>query len=616
MLARLNPFYWYPTYQPAVEHELFVLGYRNLLVHGIGQLILSSIVGVGSWGFAPHSTILFWGAWVLLSLLVVLAGLWFFSLQVKSTVALASNLAQWRVYHFVAVFFIGIGWGAVGFLLVPAESVHNLMLVVSFAGVLAYSAVSNAPHDPFAFCVSALFAVLLLSTQIFRAFADEGYFLFAMSSIYVAALGLATRNARATLLASIELRLANEELAKSNALQAARAEQANRDKSEFLAAASHDLRQPVHALLLLIEAYRQQEPTATNHPLMQHISAAGQSISSLFNALMELSRLESGKDKPALARFGMMEVVNRVLARTRPEAAGKGLSVRCYVAKSLPSKTLFSDKFMLERILGNLLSNAVRYTEQGGILLSIRAARPYATHPLAAGAVGFAGGIALEVRDTGIGIAPSDQGRVFQPYVQIGNRERDRSKGLGLGLAIVQHTSSLLGMGITVRSVQGKGSAFTLHIPASATMPDPTDLRLAASGVPPVVCAPFLAKRRILLVEDDPMVRQSMQALLGGWQMDLRCATRGDSSVLDVCGADWIPECVLSDFRLPGSMHGIAVLDMLIERFPNAVGILQTGELAQAVQTLAEEAGYLVLFKPVDADVLASTLSAVLQARN
>ncbi len=283
-----------------------------------------------------------------------------------------------------------------------------------------------------------------------------------MCVLYVSVLMLAARNARSSLLASIELRLDNEILARTNAANAARAEQANRDKSAFLAAASHDLRQPVHALLLLIEAYRQEVPAAANHPLMQHITAAGQSIRSLFNALMELSCLESGTEKPVLMACNLVDIVGNALNRVSPEAASKGSELRSFISRRLHWRTARNDKYMLERVIGNLLSNAVNYTPRGGILLSLRPAHGD-------------NGIWLEVWDTGIGIADDDRKRIFDPYVQVGNRERDRSKGLGLGLAIVRDIMNLLGMKLTLNSRVGHGSCLRVHLPIALQDPEAHD---------------------------------------------------------------------------------------------------------------------------------------------
>jgi len=424
-----------------------------------------------------------------------------------------------------------------------------------------------------------------------------------MCVLYLIALVSVVRNTQKLMRASISLRLANAALAQTSAEQAARAEKANREKSEFLAAASHDLRQPVHALLLLVEAYRQQEPQAARHPLLVHIAAAGQSISDLFNSLMELSRLESGVEKPVMVQFDVSELIGRVLLRVRPHADRRGITLRKFEARGLDCAALCTDKVLLERILGNLLSNAIRYTPQGGVLLVVRCAHG-------------GDGLWIEVWDTGVGIEDVDQARIFSPYVQIGNRERDRSKGLGLGLAIVHHAASLLGLEVTVKSQLSRGSRFRVHVPRRLCLSDKVDAESKFERAVLPTAVPQLAGRRVLLVDDDPMVLQAMQALLHTWNVDLRCATRGDDTVLAACGAEWAPECILCDFRMPGKLNGIELLDLILERIPDAVGILLTGEMVQAVQTQAEEAGYLVLYKPLNPAVLASTLSAVMNRRD
>jgi CheY-like chemotaxis protein len=258
-----------------------------------------------------------------------------------------------------------------------------------------------------------------------------------------------------------------------------------------------------------------------------------------------------------------------------------------------------TDSILLERIVGNLLSNAIRYTEVGGVLLTLRNAHG-------------SKGLWLEVWDTGIGIEDSDRVQIFNPYVQIGNAERDRSKGLGLGLAIVSHLVTLLGLQFELKSQPQRGSCFRLYLPFGiCTVQQSADAE-PQRRVSPVSPA-RLQGRRILLVEDDPMALQAMQILLGGWGVDLRCASLGDASVLAHCSADWTPECVLCDFRLPGVLDGIAVLGLVLDRYPDAVGILQTGELAKRVMAQAEEAGYMVLFKPIDPIILGSTLNAIFE---
>ena len=588
-----------------VDHALFLLGYSNLPSTGVGQIGGASLVALVAYQHAAALTLAVWWGYS------VMVGLFYFLLlrSFKTSAARPEPdrqaIQRWLYYRRTLQFASSIGWGGLSYLMVPGATEHNAFVMIFFTGVVGHAAFSSLANDFPGSVASAVATSLIFISNLPRIFGEHFQVIVWAYVLYMSAMLVAMRNTQALLRNAVQLRLENEALALDNAEQAAMARQANRDKSEFLAAASHDLRQPVHALLLLVEAYRQQVPSAMNHPLMQHITQAGQSINGLFNALMELSRLESGSEKPVLAEFDLRDALQDVLQRSQPEAQAKGLQLRSFLAPGLVSTRVCSDQVLFKRVVGNLLSNAVRYTPYGGVLLSLRRAHG-------------AAGVWVEVWDTGIGISEADQVRIFDPYVQLTNRERDRSKGMGLGLAIVKHAAGLLGLGISLRSVPGRGTRFRLELPTSLLVKREalghTHKALQASGQALAQMAGKLAGRRVLLIDDDPLVRVAMQELLGSWGVALRCAENGDDDVAQVCGTDWTPECVLCDFRLPGALDGIDVLDMLQERYPQAIGILQTGELAQAVQARAEESGYMVLFKPVDVAVLASTLSTVLNA--
>ncbi len=597
--------------ETAVQQELFLLGYRNLPVHVVGHTGLASIIIWIAWGVAPTWKVLLWSAYSACIAFILLGGIWAFRQRASSRPITAQTLRQWQWTSLMMLTLPAIGWGGVGILLVNGAHVNNVMIMTAFAGALSYSAISNA-HDLRGFVLGTVSGTLFLCSQFPRAFGEFDVQMGSMTLLYVPLLAAAAFYCNRTLIETIRLRLTNESLARSNAEQAARAEQANRDKSEFLAAASHDLRQPVHALMLLIEAYRQQVATAANHPLLTSIAAAGQSISSLFNGLMELSRLEGGRDKPQLAPCSLPDVIHTVAQRVLPQAQQKGLQLRIRISKRVTnmfgSGTVMTDRIMLERALGNLLTNAVRYTQQGGIMLSLRLAPKLNTNNANDPA------LYLAVWDTGIGIEQTDQQRIFNPYVQLANKERDRTQGLGLGLSIVQQALLLLGWPIQLHSRIGKGSCFRLSVPAKQLCELPALIHEPAQlpDAMPTESIASLTGKRILLIDDDPMVLQAMQVLLESWRIDFRCATRGDETALQLCLDGWCPDAILCDFRLPGHLNGIEMLDMLQDAQPQATGILITGELAHAVQAQAEEAGYLVLFKPLNPRVLASTLCQLL----
>ncbi|MDO8319540.1 hybrid sensor histidine kinase/response regulator [Rhodoferax sp.] len=597
---------WFPVFEPEVDHALFLQGYRNLLATGVGQILLAIMVALATHKRADSDTLTLWLVYLVLTGLGYFLQMAYFKDEVLKPGPNLSGVKRWYRHRRTLQIMSSVGWGCISFLMAPEASAHNIYIMTAFAGVVGYSAAGNSANDFPGFVVSALTILLFFIWRLPSVFGDEANALMVMCVFYVAALTLVLRNTHNALRESIRIRLTNEVLAHSNAQQAARAEQANRDKSEFLAAASHDLRQPVHALLLLIEAYRQQVPSAQQHPLMQHITQAGQAINSLFNALMELSRLESGSEKPVLTEFELTATLRDAWQHVLPEAQHRGLRLRSYVAPSLAHTVVRTDPLLLKRIVGNLLSNAMRYTARGGVLLSLRRAHTN-------------GGLWLEVWDTGIGISDDDQKRIFDPYVQLANRERDRTQGLGLGLAIVKHASEMLALDVTLHSTKGRGTCFRIRVPAHLIIQTSAthgpELPRQTQPVAAVPDKPWLKDRRVLLIDDDPLVQQAMQALLRGWQLDVRAASRGDA-VLKKCAPNWEPECVLCDYRLPGALNGIEVLDLLLQTYPKTIGVLLTGELAQTVQQAAEDAGYLLLSKPVNASVLAFTLGTLLERRN
>jgi len=589
-----------------VDHALFLTGHRNLLTTGWAQIALAGLVAYAIHRVADPVLLTVWLACLILTGISYTLLHRYFAPEVQKPAPNVAGVRRWQRYRRTLQFCSAVGWGSMAWLMVPGATVQNAILMTVFTGVVGHAAAGNSANDYLGVVISAITTVIIFTWHIPAIFGDDAVLLMLMLVLYVVALISSLGNTHRSLRQSIRLQHQNQALAISNAAEAARAEKANRDKSEFLAAASHDLRQPVHALLLLVEAYRQQVPQAHDHRLMTQIVQAGQSINGLFNALMELSRLESGSEKVQWAEMNIKQAMQSSLKAASPQASSKRLSLRSFVSCRLPSVWVWSDEVLFGRVLSNLVTNAVRYTHSGGVLLALRPAPE--------------GGLWLEVWDSGIGISQADQDRIFDPYVQVNNKERDRSKGLGLGLAIVKHAAELLGMTVSVRSQPGHGTRFRISIPADRVSNrkavDATDQALPQTEGAKVVHPTWLMGARVLLVEDDPLVLAAMLALLQGWGMDLRTATRGDASVLQVCGPDWAPDCVLCDYRLPGPLTGIDVLDEVQRRYPQAIGIMLTGEMLPNVQREAEDAGYLLLSKPVDAAVLAATLGTLLDRRH
>lgn len=288
------------------------------------------------------------------------------------------------------------------------------------------------------------------------------------------------------------------------------------------------------------------------------------------------------------------ELVMQAVERHQPQARLKGLALDACANAVLERAVVRTDGVLLGRIVDNLISNALRYTARGRVLVTLRWRRPDT--------------LWLDVWDTGIGIAPENASRIFDPYFQVENRERDRGKGLGLGLAIVRKTADLLGCGIDLCSIPGRGTRFRVTLPCADLVPwRPPQITDTTSSVHD------LGGRRLLVVDDDPMVREAMRLLLVSWGGEVKLAQDSDECRAMLWRDDWIPDCAICDFRLPGRDNGLDLLNALVDRYPGMVPILQTGELNPELREMAEDAGYIMLTKPVAPQLLAMTLSAVLQ---
>lgn len=361
------------------------------------------------------------------------------------------------------------------------------------------------------------------------------------------------------------------------------AQQANRDKTRFLAAASHDLRQPMHALSMLLAALKEETRPDERATLLERIDASSQAMSALLDALLDISRLDAASVHFQLNPVELQPLLTRLRETYESQAERRDIALIIHTSRAW----VRSDPMLLERIVGNFLSNALRYTPQGGcVLLAVRQR---------------GANCVIQVRDNGPGIAPQDQACVFHEFVQLHNPQRDRSQGLGLGLAIVRRLSQLLDHPVGVRSCTGRGATFHVQLP------------LCAEGAPPLVPAaepplqgatmqasPGLQGCRILLVEDDALVRDSYARLLQLWGCDARVHANADA-VFAAMGQDgWRPHLVITDHRLGGALNGRQLIDALRQRWGAALpAAIMTGDTEDADLRQARTDTLRVLYKPL-----------------
>lgn len=366
--------------------------------------------------------------------------------------------------------------------------------------------------------------------------------------------------------ATRELRLKKEE-----------AETATLAKSRFLAAASHDLRQPTHALGMFVARLGQLPLDAQTRQLVASLEASVQSMQDLLDGLLDVSRLDAGAVQVQLGPVNLGELFHSLRKALQPLAESKGLRLRI---RPSPYWAM-TDPVLLQRMVMNLANNAIRYTERGTVMISCRR-------------VDGGRNVRLDVADSGIGISPTHQEDIFREFYQVGNSGRDRSQGLGLGLNIVERTAQLLGHAITLRSALGCGTRFSIHLPAAQAVeafsplvpPDPQGL----GGVEGM---------RVLVIEDDGFALEAIRDLLSSWGCVVNAAATV-AQALDFVNAYAAPDVVLSDFRLGEARNGLDVIAMVRAHARREIpACLMSGDSDAGLIQAAKDAGLTLLHKPV-----------------
>jgi signal transduction histidine kinase/CheY-like chemotaxis protein len=362
------------------------------------------------------------------------------------------------------------------------------------------------------------------------------------------------------------------------------AERANAAKTRFLAAASHDLRQPMHAIGLMVGLLRQRAVETEQRVLADRTHAAVRSMETLFGSLLDVSKLDAGAVVPQRSDLALQDLLDRVQRAYTPLAAAKGLELR---VRPTPW-AVHSDPALLERILGNLVSNAIRYTRSGGVLVAVRQRG--------------ATGVQLQVTDSGIGIAPGQMEMVFEEFVRLGE-QGGGEEGLGLGLSIVRRTAALLGHTVGLRSHPGQGSTFTVQLPLA---------KRPLQGSPQADLGNTLAGLQgafVLVVDDDARNQEATAALLAQHGCLVAQAGNAESALAEAANHLRVPDVLITDLRLGVGRDGLALIRALRQQTETWVpALLVTAETSLPAEL---DGDVHVLLKPAGPDAL---LQAVVRA--
>jgi signal transduction histidine kinase/CheY-like chemotaxis protein len=498
----------------------------------------------------------------------------------------------WMIRAQCALAIGGSFWAIACFLFyVPDRIEYQLFLVTMLLGAVVSGLVTLAVYPP----AYLIFVTPFVLAAIIRYGSENDPLHWGIALAATAVLFLFSNFARyirnsfvESLRLRMELAARNRELAERNL----DAERANLAKSRFLAAASHDLRQPLHALNLFVGQLHRDGDPGERRRLVARIDAAVADMNELFNALLDISKLDAGVQAPTISEFSIDRLLARVETSFTVVAREKGLRLRV-----VPSRAVVrSDAILLERILSNLVSNAVRYTLRGGVVVGCRRRGD---------------GLRVEVWDSGVGIPEAQQRHIFGEFVQLASPGDDHPAGLGLGLAIVERLCRLLDHPVTVMSRPGKGSCFAVLVPRAAARQLPE----APVSPLPVIVDPMRGKL-VVVVDDDPLVVDGMRGLLQGWGCRVLTAASGDAALAALQRDGGPPDLVISDYHLAAGETGAAVIERLRGAFPGPISaLLISGDTSAERLRAADAGGMPLLHKPVSPMTLRAVVDKLLRHR-
>lgn len=483
----------------------------------------------------------------------------------------------------------GASWGYLGWSFFQPTLFFLFPIALMLAGQTALS----VPTVGLFFPAHLAFNLCCMTPFMLRNFLEEGRLFLGQSFailVFMTACLLFARRQQLTIRESIRLRFANLELLERLTQENARAEAARRQaeeasdaKTRFLAAASHDLRQPLQAMTLFAHGIAEdaRDERIPRPALVRNLQSACESLGTLLDSLLDLSRAEAGALKADIQDVPLRPLFERIRREFADQAVGLGLRL----GVTMPRCSVRSDPVLLERILRNLVANALRYTERGSVLVACRRRGDR---------------LRIEVRDSGIGIPADRLADIFREFHQLGNPERDRRKGLGLGLAIVKALAQQLGHDIDVRSQPGQGSTFAVELREARGEP-------AAPPIAPQL-PDRLRGRLLVIIDDEIMIREALFGLMAGWGCEVIAGENADEILAQL--GDRKPAAIIADWRLRDGRLGSGEIAALRTHFGCVIpALLVTGDTAPDA---AREANLPVIRKPVQGFRLRAELDALL----
>jgi signal transduction histidine kinase/CheY-like chemotaxis protein len=572
-------------------HEQIKLAYEQLHVASLasisGYLILPALL----WNQVPHFNIVFWLSMSIIFLLIAPHML----LRLYHSADEQTRKKEYWSKWLVGVAFIGsCFWGSLGILLYPPNSLVYQFVLMFFISVGASVAtLIGASYQPLFW---AKFLPNILPFSLFVLFQGDAMHVLMGLGIpffYGTALIVLYRNLHKHLIDTLKLRLEKNQLIEQLQIKKQAAEKASAEKSRFLAAASHDLRQPLHAQMLLLDDLKSMAKNEQCAQTVAKLETSMKAMNGLFNELLDISKLDACTVTPNVTEFPVNDLLAELALDFTPIAKNNGLPLRTHPCKYI----IRSDQNLLSRILRNLVSNAVRYTRKGGILIGCRRHKQ---------------NLLIQVWDTGLGIPTGEREHIFDEFYQLHNPERDKNKGLGLGLAIVARLADLLHHKIHIESAVKKGSVFSVEVPlaagAAATLKSNKTL---------VAPQRDIAGLNVLLVEDNELILTTTRDLFKKWGCNIWAASSLNAAMNHLGSLIDRLDLIVADYRLRENTTGIQVIDKLETVLNKKVpAVIITGDTSPQILQEINQSGRYVLHKPVTPQKLRQFIAEILIDEN
>jgi signal transduction histidine kinase/CheY-like chemotaxis protein len=536
---------------------------------GSQALIEPLLVGL-LWHQVSHLLLL---SWLSVLMLIHVAEMWSWW-NYRSATYTVKHCAEWRFRFILFAGVVGAMWGIGAASFFPAELVYQALIICVILGLTAGAVTINPVYPP---ALLIYLAAVMLPTIFRVAYENDTlhWILAAMLTLFSYVVVGSGRHLGRTFSISLSQRYENKLLVEQLTIEMSRAEVANREKSRFLAAASHDLRQPLQALMLFSDALQEAAQEKETKLLSVQIGKSVHALVEMFNELLDVSRLEAGIVEARRQNFELQPLLDRLYVEMISIANNKELDFKMPTGEWV----VYSDPFLLDRILRNLILNAIRYTDHGGVEVQCA---------VAGESLGFC------IIDTGIGITSEALPHIFEEYFQVDNQHRDRRKGLGLGLAIVRRVENLLGCKVEVQSTPKKGSEFSFFVPlgnAEQKLEQPFVTTLSRYDMQDVIVA---------LVEDDQDIRQMLIKLMEEWGCSVFAGEGADEVMLKLNFKAKRPDILVCDYRLPNGMTAVHVINSMRELWGEGVpSLILTGDTASEVLQDIHASGAILLHKPI-----------------